>query len=205
MTRRARRRSTRRERRGTRRSQARQAKAKSLLVSTGTAAAVFMAAALWLPLFAFDRTAILDGQFWRLVTCHLTHLDPQHALVNAVGCGLVLTILRDSMSWKAITACAVILASAISLAAVLVWVRIDFAGSSGILYGLATMVVFALRKRSPWLAGLIAVVLVAGIIAGIAGYSRPWAADVAIHTHVVGVAAGAWLGNWIHANPSRLR
>ena len=112
-----------------------------------------MAAALWLPQFAFDRTAILGGQFWRLVTCHLTHLDPQHALVNAVGCGLVLTILRDSMPWKAITACAVILAWAISLATVLLWVRIDFAGFSGILYGLATMAAFALRKRSPWVPG----------------------------------------------------
>ena len=164
-----------------------------------------MVAALWLPLFGFDRTAVLGGQFWRLVTCHLTHLDPQHALVNAVGCGLVVTILRDFMSWKTITACAVILASTISLASVLLWVRIDFAGFSGILYGLATMAAFASRKRSPWLAGLIAAVLVAGLIAGIAGYSRPWTADVAIHTHVVGIAVGAWLGNWIGRNPSRSR
>ena len=82
---------------------------------------------------------------------------------------------------------------------------IDFAGFSGILYGLATMAAFVLRKRSPWLAGSIAVVLVAGIVAGIAGYSRPWTADVAVHTHGVGVGVGAWLGNWIRRNPSITR
>lgn len=203
MARRARRRSTRR--RGSRRVRAGRARGKILLVSTASAAAVFLLAAQWLPLFAFDRTAVLGGQFWRLATCHLTHLDPQHALVNAVGCGLILAILRDSMSWKAITACAVILASATSLAGVLLWVRVDFAGFSGILYGLATVAVFALRKRSPWLAGLMAAVLVAGIVAGIAGYSRPWTADVAVHTHIVGMAVGAWLGNWIRRNPSIAR
>ena len=164
-----------------------------------------MVSAYWLPFFAFDRTAVLRGEFWRLATCHLTHLDHQHALLNAVGCGLVLTVLRDSMSWKTITAGVIILASAISLASVMLWVRTDFAGFSGILYGLATMAVFALRRRSPWLAGLIATVLIAGVVLGIAGYSRPWTADVAVHTHVVGMAVGIWLGNWIRRNPSRAR
>ena len=160
-----------------------------------------MAAAFWLPTFAFDRSAVLRGQFWRLATAHLTHLDIKHALLNAVGFGLVLAILRDTMKLPSIIASCVILASAISLASVLLFIQEDYAGFSGVLHGLAAMTVYALRKRSPWLAAMVAVFLVAGIVTALAGYSRPWTADVAVHTHVVGIAVGTALGAWIQRHP----
>jgi len=165
----------------------------------------FLTAAWWLPTLAFERSAVLRGEFWRMATCHLTHLDLKHALLNALGFGLVFAVLRDTLSLKAIVASSIILASTISLASVLLWVDIDFAGFSGILHGLAAMAVFALRKRRPWLAWLVAILLAAGIVAALAGYSRPWTADVAVHTHVVGIAVGAALGRWIERNPSRSR
>jgi rhomboid family GlyGly-CTERM serine protease len=33
----------------------------------------------------YDRTALEAGQWWRLVTAHLVHLDLEHALLNLLG------------------------------------------------------------------------------------------------------------------------
>ncbi|MDE0038514.1 MAG: hypothetical protein OXU77_13320 [Gammaproteobacteria bacterium] len=58
------------------------------------------------------------------------------------------------------------------------------------------MAVFGLATGSPRLAVIVAVALVAGVITAFFGWSRPWAADVAVHTHVYGIATGAAIGSW---------
>ena len=172
-------------------------RAKRFLVATVGAAGLFLVASFWLHDLAFDRAAVLEGEYWRLATSHLTHLDTKHALMNAVGVGLLATILMEFVNLPTLVASSAILAGAISLASVLLFVEVGYAGFSGVLHGLAAMAVFTLYKRAPWLAAMIAVLLIAGIATAFAGWSRPWTADVAVHTHVVGIAVGTGLGYWL--------
>ena len=164
------------------------------LAATAAAAAVFLGASAWLDSLAFDRVAIIEGEYWRLATAHLTHLDNTHALMNAVGVGLVTTVLLDFLRPARLLASVVTIAGTISGVSVLLVAESTYAGFSGILYGLAAMAVFGLATRSPWLAVIVAVALVAGIITAFFGWSRPWTADVAVHTHVCGMATGAAIG-----------
>jgi hypothetical protein len=39
-------------------------------------------------LLRYERTAVLHGEYWRLLTGHLVHGSGQHLLLNAVGCRL---------------------------------------------------------------------------------------------------------------------
>ena len=164
------------------------------LAATAAAAAVFLGASAWLDSLAFDRVAIIEGEYWRLATAHLTHLDNMHGLMNAVGFGLVTAVLLDFLRPARLFASVVTIAGTISGVSVLLVAESTYAGFSGILYGLAAMAVFGLAKRSPWLAVIVAVALVAGIITAFFGWSRPWTADVAVHTHVCGMATGAAIG-----------
>ncbi len=46
----------------------------------------------------YDRTAILNGEWWRLLTAHLLHLGWSHLLMNLAGLGLVWALVGDSLS-----------------------------------------------------------------------------------------------------------
>jgi rhomboid family GlyGly-CTERM serine protease len=84
----------------------------------------------------YEREAIAAGQWWRLLTCHLVHLDAGHALLNAVGLALLWALFARSYrlsSW--------LLAMALSTIAIgcgfwflstqLHW----YVGASGLLHG----------------------------------------------------------------------
>ena len=171
-------------------------------VGTAAATAVFLVASLWLEELAFDRSAIFEGELWRLGTSHLTHLDARHALMNAVGVGLVTTVLPEFLRPITLLASALAIAAAISAASVVLVAESRHAGFSGILHGLAAVAVFALAKRVPWLAAALGAVLMAGAVTAMAGWSRPWTTDVAVHTHLAGIAAGTASGVWFRRTPS---
>ena len=165
-------------------------------IGTTTAAALFATASFGLDDLGFDGPAVAAGELWRLATCHVTHLDIRHALTNAVGTGLVTAILLEFHRLPTVLGSAAAIAAVISAASLAIFGESNHAGFSGVLYGLATMAAFGLAARSPWLAVIVAVALVAGIITAFFGWSRPWAADVAVHTHVCGMATGAAIGSW---------
>ncbi|MCY3821530.1 MAG: rhombosortase [Gammaproteobacteria bacterium] len=167
------------------------------LVGTATAAAGFLVASPWLDALAFDRSLVLTGEYWRLGTSHLTHLDTRHALMNAAGTGLVAAVLLEYLRPGTVLWGALAIAAAISATSVLLSVESSYAGFSGVLHGLAALAAVVLAKRAPWLAATVGVVLIAGVLTALAGWSRPWMASVAIHTHVCGIGAGAAIGFWL--------
>lgn len=85
----------------------------------------------------WQRGAISDGQWWRLLSAHFAHLDAWHAWANLVGMALVIEWLAASM--RPAEALLVMLASALAIVAGLatfnpavVW----YAGLSGVVHGL---------------------------------------------------------------------
>lgn len=61
-----------------------------------------------LGLLRFDRVAIGEGQWWRLLTCNVVHLGWQHLLLDTTGLVLLLLFFRDVLAprdwWLAVLA-----------------------------------------------------------------------------------------------------
>ena len=51
-----------------------------------------------LKLLMWERDAINAGQWWRLLTAHLVHLDARHLLLNLFGLLLIVEILCQTMT-----------------------------------------------------------------------------------------------------------
>ena len=115
-------------------------------------------AALLLPVLAgdagrqalrYDRTALADGQWWRLLSAHFVHLDFDHAALNSLGLLLMWALFaRDyrPRHWLAI-----VLGSIAAIDAGL-WFRDStvtwYVGSSGALHGVMAAGTLAhLRRR----------------------------------------------------------
>src|SRR5207244_9251164 len=62
-------------------------------------------------LLRYDRAALAAGQWWRLVTAHVVHLDVRHALLNDIGLALVWALFARDYSlrqWAAVVLGAVV-------------------------------------------------------------------------------------------------
>lgn len=119
-----------------------------------------------MPLLRYDRPALANHEWWRLVSAHLVHFDLKHGVLNAAA--LVLT------GWIVGSRVAIaewLLLSAGSLIAVdvgLYWLSPDvgwYVGASGLLHGLFAggALVLAVRERD--VTGGIMLLLLAGKLA----------------------------------------
>lgn len=87
-------------------------------------------------LLRYERGAVLDGQFWRLIGCHWVHLGPGHLVMNLAAWLLIWLYAGRSLSpgrWLA-----VILAPALAVGLGLLWFHPQVAwyvGLSGLLHG----------------------------------------------------------------------
>jgi rhomboid family GlyGly-CTERM serine protease len=145
-------------------------------------------------LLRYDRTALAGGQWWRLVSAHLVHLDVRHALLNCLGLVLMWVLFAKDYSprrWLAI-----VLGSMAAIDLGLWWFDstvIWYVGSSGVLHGVMAAGVLAhLRagERGGWiLAAFLAVKL---------SYEHWYGAlplsgsdPVLVNAHLYGVTGGA--------------
>jgi rhomboid family GlyGly-CTERM serine protease len=142
----------------------------------------------------YRRSALAAGQWWRLVTAHLVHLDLRHAVLNCAGLALMWALfIRDYTrgQWLAILAGA---AAAID-AGLWLWSSTVgwYVGSSGVLHGVMAAGTLAhLRRREPdgWvLAAFLAVKLLWEHWIGALPLSGLGAA-VVVDAHLYGVAGG---------------
>jgi rhomboid family GlyGly-CTERM serine protease len=158
-------------------------------------------------LLRYERSALADGQWWRLLSAHLVHLDFRHALLNVTGLALIWALFaRDyaPRGWLAI-----VLAAIAAIDAGL-WLGDStvqwYVGSSGVLHGaMAAGTLAHVRKgeRDGWLlAALLAAKLVYEQSVGALPFSG--SDPVVVDAHLYGVIGGAGAAAFLRPRPAPL-
>jgi rhomboid family GlyGly-CTERM serine protease len=149
-------------------------------------------------LLRYERAAVLQGQYWRLLTGHLVHGSGQHLLLNAVGLGLIAALFPREYSlrgWLLILASSVV---TIDLGFVLLEPQLQwYVGLSGVLHGaLAAGALGWWRHESRGLA-----LALSGVLVGKLAWEQwhgalPLSGDmpVVVDAHLYGAIGGALAG-----------
>ncbi len=85
---------------------------------------------------AYDRQAVLAGEWWRLLTAHLVHLGTAHAAAGALAAALGPLLFRAAAGWPGWTAAALAAAAAVDAGLLLDPAVRWYAGASGLAHGL---------------------------------------------------------------------
>ena len=145
-------------------------------------------------LLRYDRAELVAGQWWRLLTAHLVHLDLEHAALNSLG--LVLMWALFARDYKPGQWVLIVLAAITAIDAGL-WLRDStvawYVGSSGALHGVMAAGTLAhLRRRDldGWiLAGFIIVKLAFEQLSGALPFADS-GAGVIVDAHLFGSLGG---------------
>lgn len=104
----------------------------------------------WLkPWLRYDEGAIVQGEYWRLVTAHFVHLGWVHGLLNGAGFVLLALIYpagRAVYWWLFYLLSSVL----ISLYIVLIGETYYYVGASGVLHGLFILAAYFSRALDMW-------------------------------------------------------
>jgi rhomboid family GlyGly-CTERM serine protease len=146
----------------------------------------------------YDRGAILQGEWWRLVSGHFVHGGAIHGLLNLLGLGILLVLLRPADGARALASQLLLLALLVS--AGLWWLNPElerYLGFSGVLHGL-----FALHVTRRLMTGSPAALLTALLLGKLlheqamgpaAGTAVLIGMPVAADAHIYGALAGILL------------
>jgi len=143
----------------------------------------------------YERTALAAGEWWRLVSAHIVHLDFDHAALNSLG--LVLMWALFARDYRPHQWLVIVLGAMAAIDAGL-WLRDStvawYVGSSGALHGVMAAGTLAhLRRRDldGWiLAVFIVVKLAYEQSAGALPFSQSHA-GVVVDAHLFGALGGA--------------
>ncbi len=145
----------------------------------------------------YQRDLIAAGQWWRLISAHVVHLDARHAITNAAGLALLWALFARSYRARQWWAALAIITLGVSgglwwLQSQLQW----YVGASGVLHGIfACGCVALIRARS--MAGYVAGgVFLAKLLWEQWQGPLPLAGDVPVITvaHLYGAAGGVLAG-----------
>lgn len=148
-------------------------------------------------LLQYQRSSIAAGQWWRLATAHIVHVDLRHALLNAAALALLWALF--ARAWRPAQWLAALAILVASTSAGLWWLqpRLQwYVGASGVLHGIFACGCIALlhRRRATGMAALaaLAVKLAWEQWQG----ALPLAGDIPVVTaaHAFGAAGGVLAG-----------
>ena len=144
----------------------------------------------------YQRAAIAGGEWWRLLSAHLVHLDARHALLNAAGLALLWALFaRMYTAWRWLLAALLIIAAVDAglwfLSPNLRW----YVGASALLHGVFACGAIAMVRSGDRM-GWIALVVFAAKLAW-----EQWqgalpltAGPVVTASHLYGAAGGVLAG-----------
>jgi rhomboid family GlyGly-CTERM serine protease len=142
----------------------------------------------------YDRTALAAGQWWRLLSAHIVHLDLEHAALNSLGLVLMWALFaRDyrPRQWLAIvlTAMAAIDAGLWLRDSTVAW----YVGSSGALHGVMAAGTLAHLRRGDLDGWILAVFIVVKLAYEQTVGALPFTdshAGVVVDAHLYGTIGG---------------
>ena len=144
----------------------------------------------------YERSAVLQGEFWRLVTGNLVHIGPTHLAINLAGLALVCGMYPKTLTARQWSATLFICALTVTLgllvfSPLIAW----YVGLSGVLHGLfvaGALVQFRQGRRSAYVyLVLIGVKLALELVWGSsAEVSALIGGDVIVVAHLYGAIGG---------------
>lgn len=141
----------------------------------------------------YERTGLMQGEWWRLVTAHFVHLDLKHAVMNALGLALLWALfVREYPAAKWL---AIVLASIVAIGAGLWYLSPGiewYVGASGVLHGLMAAGTLALIRRGERLGWALGLMLVAKLAFEAWRGPMPFSAELQVVTvaHLYGAIGG---------------
>jgi rhomboid family GlyGly-CTERM serine protease len=180
----------------------------ALLASLAGLVLVQLGGAATLATLRYDRSAVAAGQWWRLATAHLVHLDLRHALLNGLGLTLMWALFaRDyrGRQWALILIAAAV---AIDLG---LWFRdtdlLWYVGASGVLHGAMAAGTLAALRRGERDGFILAAFLLGKLAYEQSGGVLPFAGGtlpVVINAHLYGAVGGLAAALGMKPVPKRL-
>ena len=152
-------------------------------------------------LLQWSRQDIVRGEWWRLATGHLVHLDAVHAALNVAALGLLWALVGRLVRARSVTA--IMIAGVVAIDGMLWWLSgIDqYVGLSGVLHAFAAAaVVRQIVDRHDPLAWTIGVFGIAKIAWENRVGAMPFLGATAVvvtDAHLAGVIAGMLAGLWL--------
>jgi rhomboid family GlyGly-CTERM serine protease len=146
----------------------------------------------------YERTKVLAGEYWRLLTAHLVHGSTQHLLLNLAGLGLIAILFaRDyrPLQWVWIW-----LAGTLAIDIGFVWFEPQlewYVGLSGVLHALLAAGAIAWwRHESKPLALALSAILVGKLLWEQTHGALPLSGDlpVVVNAHLYGALGGVLAG-----------
>ena len=145
----------------------------------------------------FDRSAVANGEYWRLVSGHFVHLGVSHLAWDAAGLLLIWYLVGQSFSRKQWLVVSLVAVVGIDLGfwflePNLTW----YVGLSGLVHGLlAAGVVASLKSEGAYMwilgVGLIAKLAYEALVGPVPGSAESSGGTVIVAAHVYGAVAGA--------------
>lgn len=157
-------------------------------------------------LLRYEREAVLQGEYWRLITAHLVHGNTRHLLLNAAAVALIAALFQQDYSWRGWLLIALLSALAIDVAFVFWEPQIAwYVGLSGVLHGaLAAGAVSWWQYQPKRLALGLTAILIGKLSWEYWQGALPMAGDLAVvvEAHRYGALGGALAGFilWLHAD-----
>ncbi len=156
-----------------------------------------LAGGQWLAgILRYERAAIAAGQWWRLLTAHLVHLDAGHALLNAAGLALLWALFaRAYTAWRWLVAMLLILAAVDAglwfFSTGLRW----YVGASALLHGVFACGAIAMIRTGDRMGFIALIVFVAKLAWEQWQGALPFTAGpVVTASHLYGAAGGVLAG-----------
>jgi len=146
---------------------------------------------------SFDRIALADGQWWRLLTAHFVHLDAEHAFLNGLGVILMWALFaRDYSPWRWL---AIYSGSALAVSVGLWFLNPEltwYVGASGALHGVMTAGTIAHLRRRDLDGWILAVFIVVKLAYEQFAGALPFAgtSSTIVDAHLYGAIGGVVLG-----------